>query len=127
MSKADPQAWIYSVRCTFPTTQIRDQWLIWLMDGHAQALLDAGALSATLIQLETPALCVEVRYRFADRMAFERYERDHAPALREQGIRRWPAEMGLKYQRTEGAVIGYLDAKTQLDASQNVAITESPT
>ena len=55
---------------------------------------------------EDPVRC-EARYLFDSREAFETYERDHAPALREEGLRAFPLDLGLSYTRTTGTVIAH--------------------
>ena len=70
----------------------------------------AGALDAELLRLDdsasSPAITLEVRYRFTDRAAFEAYERDHAPRLREEGRHRFPAERGIVFTRSTATVVG---------------------
>jgi hypothetical protein len=45
-----------------------------------------------------------VRYHFPSREAFAAYERDHAPRLRADGLRRFPPERGVSYRRSVGVV-----------------------
>lgn len=69
----------------------------------------AGALAAEIVELDGAGgpRVFEVRYVFEDRAAFDAYERDHAPRLREEGLRLFPpAADGLKYERSTGVVVG---------------------
>jgi len=92
----------YTVRCTFDDPALRDEWVAWIAGGHAQDVIDAGALSADVVVLDGAPAAAEVRYRFSDRAAFDAYERDHAPRLREDGLARFPLERGLRYERSTG-------------------------
>lgn len=65
----------------------------------------AGASDAEVVRHEGQPIECSVRYRFPDRHAFEVYERDHAPRLREEGLRKFPLELGLHYTRTVGTVV----------------------
>ena len=49
---------------------------------------------------------VEVRYHFAQRADFERYEREHAPRLRAEGVARFPAGPTIAYERGTGELLG---------------------
>ena len=95
----------YTVRCTFTDPAVADEWLAWLAGEHLAEVVAAGARSAEAVRLDgTPVRC-EARYLFEDRAVFERYERDHAPALRADGLRRFPLERGLAYERTVGPIV----------------------
>ena len=92
----------YTVTCTFPDSAVAEQWLKWLREEHLAEVCAAGALDAEVVRFDgIPARC-EVRYHFASRDAFAAYERDHAPRLRAEGLRRFPPECGLKYERSIG-------------------------
>ena len=98
----------YTVIGDFDDPRVAAEWVDWLKGGHLQAVLDGGALSAEVVRLEPTAatpLRVEVRYRFADLAAFQRYERDFAPALRADGLARFPASRGVRLQRALGEVL----------------------
>ncbi|MCU0688692.1 MAG: DUF4286 family protein [Phycisphaerales bacterium] len=102
----------YTVRATFPTAQLRSEYLEWLTSDHVHKVLDAGALRAEVIALDPdPAVTlakggqVEVRYIFRDRAALDQYIQDHAPRLRAEGTARFPADRGLEFQRSVGMVV----------------------
>ena len=95
----------YTVSCTFNDPAIADEWIGWLRDEHLAEVCAAGALDAEVIRFDgTPVRC-EVRYHFASREAFVAYERDHAPRLRAEGLKRFPPERGLQYARSLGDVV----------------------
>jgi hypothetical protein len=94
----------YRVSATFPNSDVADEWLHWLREGHVAAVLAGGATSAEIVALDTPAHAYEVRYRFPSRETFEKYEREHAPRLRAEGLRRFPVEKGIQYRRCIGVV-----------------------
>ncbi len=77
------------------------EWCRWLRDEHLADVVTAGALRAELICFVDEKRC-EARYVFASREAFDRYERDHAPALRDEGLARFPLARGLTYSRSVG-------------------------
>jgi hypothetical protein len=97
----------YTVLCCFDNREVAYEWIAWLRDGHLAEVCAAGALDAEVIQLdngEDSIVRCEVRYHFASRESFAAYERDHAPRLRAEGLKRFPPERGVHYQRTLGDV-----------------------
>lgn len=96
---------IYAVTATLPDTSLAQEWLDWLRGGHIADVLAGGATSAEIIALGQPELTFEVRYRFPNRQAFDRYEQEIAPRLRAEGLKRFPPEMGISYRRSVGDVV----------------------
>ena len=96
----------YIVRCTFNDPLIIDEWVQWLRDGHLAEVCDAGARDAEVLRLDGEPPRCEVRYHFASRADFERYERDHAERLRREGLQRFPPERGVEYERSTGEIVG---------------------
>ncbi len=96
---------IYTVIATLPDTALAEEWLAWLRGGHIADLLDGGATSAEIIALDQPPLAFEVRYRFPSRQAFDRYEKEIAPRLRAEGLKRFPPEKSISYRRSVGEVV----------------------
>ncbi len=99
---------IYAVTATLPDTSTLDTYVRWLLDGHVQAVVDGGASEAAVTRLhpdETGALRVESRYVFPDQAAFEQYERDHAPALRADGVARFGKTPGVTFSRWTGDLV----------------------
>ena len=98
----------YTVRCRFQDAEVAELWLTWLRDRHLQDVCDAGAESGDVVRLdpvgqEGDVVC-EARYTFASRQAFEAYERDHAPRLRQEGLELFPLSLGLSYSRSLGTL-----------------------
>jgi hypothetical protein len=48
----------------------------------------------------------EAHYLFRDRASFRRYETESAPALRAEGMARFPPDRGVTYVRSTGDVVG---------------------
>lgn len=96
----------YTVRCTFTDPDIARRWADWLLEEHLQDVVDAGAESAALIELEGAPLTLEARYTFGERAAFDAYVQDSAPRLRAQGLERFPLDLGLSYERSVGVIRG---------------------
>jgi dipeptidase E len=93
----------YTVSATFTDRALADDWLAWLHGGHIAKVIAGGALDAEVIELDAQeGRAFEVRYHFASREAFVRYEKEHAPALREEGTRLFPSEKGVVYRRSLG-------------------------
>jgi hypothetical protein len=96
----------YTVACSFDDPAVAGAWVAWLRDGHLAEVCAAGALDGRIVKLDGPAPRYEVRYHFADRAAFEAYERGTAARLRAEGLARFPPERGVRYARTIGEVVG---------------------
>jgi hypothetical protein len=95
---------VYTVAVTFEDPALAEEWLRWLREGHIADVLAGGATDAEVIRWDGPGLSYEVRYHFPSRDAFERYEKDHAPRLRAEGLQRFPVERGVTYRRQVGLV-----------------------
>jgi len=98
----------YTVRATFPSSEMADEYVAWLVGGHIGGVVRGGAESGEVVRVSEPAepIVVEARYRFPDRAAFDRYEREHAPALRAEGRARFGPERGIVFERTIGTILG---------------------
>ena len=98
----------YTLTATFDHTAVADEWIAWLRDEHLAEVLAAGALDAEVIRVDSPdqpadqPVRCEVRYHFASRQSFAAYERDHASRLRAEGLKRFPPERGVRYERRTG-------------------------
>jgi hypothetical protein len=79
----------YVVRCVFDHADAKEGFLAWLRDHHVADVCTSGAEDAEIVTLDATAEiphALEIRYRFASRDSFERYEREHAPWLRAEGL-----------------------------------------
>ena len=94
----------YTVSCAFTDAAVADRWMDWLENGHLADVVDAGAESALAVRLDGESVRCEARYVFASRQAFETYEREHAPRLREEGLTLFPLDLGLEYSRSVGEI-----------------------
>ncbi len=97
----------YTVRCAFEDPEVARQWTEWLVSEHLSDVMAAGASAAELVRLDGDpgAVVLEARYRFDSREAFERYEREEAPRLRDEGLRLFPLSLGLSYTRSVGEIL----------------------
>jgi hypothetical protein len=97
----------YSVFATLPDERTREEYIAWLRAGHLNEVIRGGAQSATIMKVTEPAVpvCVETRYLFSSRDAFDRYVADHAPALRADGLKRFGPERGVKFERKIGELL----------------------
>lgn len=99
----------YTVIATFPDQRTMDEYIAWLEDGHIDQVLERGGHSAMIVRLDRaqakdPIRC-EVRYLFSTRENFDRYVEHHAPALRADGLKRFPPDRGIRFERTVGEVV----------------------
>jgi hypothetical protein len=66
-------------------------------------VLAGGAVSARIVlpdrANDTAPAVVEVQYVFPSRKAFDTYVRDHAPALRADGLKHFPPGSGITHER----------------------------
>jgi hypothetical protein len=87
-------SFVYVVRLAMSSPEEAARMLEWLEGGHCREVCEGGASDAEVILLEGgEGQTLEVRYGFEDRAAFERYERDHAPRLRAEGVERFAGKM----------------------------------
>ena len=96
----------YTVAVTFENAVLADEWLRWLREGHIADVLAGGATDAEIIELDGSGRAFDVRYHFPSREVFARYERDHAPQLRAEGLQYFPVEKGVTCRRSVGEVVG---------------------
>jgi hypothetical protein len=94
---------IYTVRADFADAAVGARWLAWV-GPHAEDVIAAGALAAQVVR-HADGRSAEVHYRFASAAAFEAYLRDHAPRLRADGLRHFPAGSGVTLSRRHGELV----------------------
>lgn len=94
----------YTVAVTFRDKALAHEWLAWLRGGHVAEVLAGGATSAEIIAMDGAETAYEIRYRFPSRASFEKYEREHAPRLRAEGLALFPVEKGVVYRRSLGVL-----------------------
>lgn len=96
-------AFLYTVRATCVDVQQRGRFLSWLTPNHVAEVMKGGATAVRIVlpdqvAADAPAM-VETQYVFPSRKAFATYERDHAPALRADGLKHFPPESGITFSR----------------------------
>lgn len=113
----DAAALMYTVTVTLPDSATADEFVGWLLGGHAAAVVAGGASRAEVVRLDPDAesgggvsRVVEARYQFPSRRALEVYLRDHAPGLRAEGMARFGPERGVSMRRTIGERAGVVGA-----------------
>jgi hypothetical protein len=85
---------------------ISQRWIEWMTGKHLADVCAAGAERASLVRLDDCILpTFEARYLFASRSALDDYIANRAPELRAEGLRLFPMESGVEYQRTMGPVL----------------------
>jgi hypothetical protein len=82
----------YTVFATIRSKEVVTEYIEWLNAGHAQALIDLGALSAEVVIVETEEgedFKVEASYIYPSREALQAYFDGPAATLRVDGKTRW--------------------------------------
>lgn len=96
-------ALLYTVRVTCKDLQQRGRFLSWLTPNHVAEVMAGGATAVRIVlpdrESDTAPAVVETQYVFPSRKAFDAYVRDHAPRLRADGLKHFPAESGVTYAR----------------------------
>lgn len=94
---------LYTVRASCPNLPTRGRFLSWLAPDHLLAVQAGGAESARVVlpdrEGDPAAAVVETQYVFRSRTALDTYLRDHAPALRADGLKHFPPESGVTFAR----------------------------
>ena len=97
----------YTVTATLPDEATAREYIEWLNNGHVDEVIEHGAHSALIVRVTEPAepIRIETRYIFSTRAVFDRYVERFAPMLREDGLKKFPAERGVTFERKVGNVI----------------------
>ncbi len=97
----------YTVVAILPDEPTARDYAGWLIGGHVDAVLKAGAHSCMVVRVVEPShpIRLEARYIFPNRQVFETYLDQHAPALRAEGLKRFPPALGIRFERVVGHVI----------------------
>lgn len=110
----------YSVIVSLPTAGLAADYVAWLLGGHVQAVIRGGASSGEIVVLDAEPTSPETggptanggvagarvmaHYVFASRAVFDEYVRLYAPALRAEGLAKFPPSTGVTYQRLVGEI-----------------------
>lgn len=97
----------YTVTATLPDKATREEYTRWLLEGHLQQVLAGGASHADVVILDDPPSPPQAqsRYIFPTRASFDRYVRECAPALRAEGLSRFPPSLGITFRREVGTIL----------------------
>ena len=81
--------------------------LVPILNGKTPADYDYNVrVTAEVVKMAGEFPAYEIRYRFPDETAFQRYQTEFAPALKAEGLALFPPDqLGMTYQRTDGQVI----------------------
>lgn len=94
---------LYTVRATCRDVPQRGRFLSWLSPNHVAEVLRGGATAVRIVLPDraddTAPAVTETQYVFPSRKAFDTYIRDHAPALRADAMKHFPAESGIVFER----------------------------
>jgi hypothetical protein len=106
-------ALLYTVRAACKDVPQRGRFLSWLSPNHVAEVMKGGATSVRIVlpdraDAAAPAV-VETQYVFPSRKAFDAYVRDHAPALRDDGLKHFPPESGVTYSRQVAEIAAELE------------------
>lgn len=108
-----PDPLVYTVIATVPV-HVVDAYVGWLLDGHAQAVVEGGAARATVTRMDAgddaSVARIESRYVFATAADFARYEATVAPGLRADGVATFVEPHGVRFSRWTGRLAGAFDA-----------------
>jgi hypothetical protein len=97
----------YTVIATLPDEALAVEYVDWLRGGHVQQVLSNGATAAQIVRMTDPDVPIQVesRYVFSSENAFELYQASAAPALRAEGLARFPPSRGVSFARRIAIVI----------------------
>lgn len=87
-----------------PDAPTGDRYVAWLKDGHLEAVLRGGATSGRVLKVVEPKAPIrfQTQYTFPSMGAYERYVREHAQALRSEGLARFGPDSGVTFERIVG-------------------------
>lgn len=97
----------YTVIATLPDSKTADEYVQWLENGHVDDVIEHGAHSGAIVRMVEPSapIQVETRYIFSTTAMFDRYVKQFSPALRDEGLQKFPPERGVTFERRIGEVI----------------------
>ncbi len=114
MAQGSENTIVYEVVAKLPSESIAERYVGWMLNGHAAAVVAGGARAASVERLteskDQGPIRVRSRYEFANMRAYESYVEHHAPALRAEGQRLFPAAGGIEFSRSVWVLVGRIDA-----------------
>lgn len=97
----------YEVSAIIPEPRVADAWQAWIVHEHIADVIAAGAARGRLVRIDTAVNAPRqycVQYDFSSREALDHYLACHAPRLREEGLKRFPADQ-VTYARRTGVIM----------------------
>lgn len=99
----------YDVTIAIGEERVFEAFLRWLRERHVPDVCAAGGCEGEIVLSDAPRVVV-ARYRFPSRAAFQAYEREHAPRLRQEGLDVLAAlgarpGVGVDFTRTTGEIL----------------------
>lgn len=95
----------YTVLAMFTSKEEQDRYITWLQAGHIDEVIAGGAETAAVVRMDAglgEINRVEVRYMFRTRDAYDKYIDHVAPGLRAVGLKEFPPESGVRFDRSVG-------------------------
>lgn len=88
---------IYNVTVNIDES-IHDEWLDWMKNKHIDEVVGTGCfvsarLVKVLVEEEMGGITYSVQYFAPNREALERYKKEYAPALKQEGLERFADKM----------------------------------
>jgi len=104
---------LYIVTATIPDEALAREYLEWLNSGHVHEVVESGGASwGRALRVVDPAepIRVESHYLFDSMARYENYVSTHANRLRAEGLQRFPAEKGIRFERRVCEVRSHFEA-----------------
>lgn len=100
---------IYAVTGACRDEKVVGEFRAWLEGGHVLEVVErGGAATAWIAEVEDEPHTLEILYVFRSREDLAAYERDHAPALREEGLRLF-GDGRISFSRRIAHIVGKVD------------------
>lgn len=94
----------YEVNAAIVDPKITDAWVDWILNEHIREVVSVGAVRGRLIRIDDDGQRFSVQYEFENREALDTYLTEHAPRLRDEGIKRYPPTQ-VTYTRRTGEIL----------------------
>ena len=95
---------LYEVTAVLRDEVVARDWVRWILDVHIAEVVEAGATSGRLLQIDDTPHTYVVQYEFASRDSLETYLLRHARRLREAGALRF-GPIDVTYSRRTAAIV----------------------
>ncbi|QDV91224.1 hypothetical protein RAS2_23170 [Phycisphaerae bacterium RAS2] len=95
---------LYEVNAKCDNAATADEWVRWMRVKHLRDVVDAGAMSGRVLQVDGTAHAFVAQYEFVSRGELEKYLAHHAPRLRAEGLEKFGER--IQYTRRVSELIG---------------------